>query len=220
MEEATARTILKAANTPHYIKNAFTTLGTERFKESDLDAAISRAMFDFNQTYLAGSDNATTAGINYAVKLLALDLCQRGRTYNAAVKEAAQKIILDRYETGKINGVSFRVPKRLDDSELDIDELENGAAKIQTDLVNDPDGLYISLDERYGKDARSKLQGSILRKAYWITNFDESGLIMFMNGHALYKGNGELAMYSWKDIVNKSRAKNAKPAVDEFKFYY
>lgn len=215
MDREDANVLLKAARNPAFIKDALATLGTGKFTEKDLDNKIAETMIDFNGTFLSGRDNSTTAGINQAVKFLALDLVQKGESYDSAVKDAAKKVVLSRYEIGKINGVKFRVPKSYEGQTLDIYEMEAGAANAQYELAKNPAELELADMKQYGKEALELVGRKIVQQGYWMTSSDETGLLLFIGGSVVRKKDGAPVMYTWPELLVEFRNRDSKPDISE-----
>lgn len=138
-------------------------------------------MMDLRQSLAQRSGGIGTGqAVQAATESLALGIMAThgygpGRA-SEAVEEAISRTVTDKYQTGKVNDMPFRVP-----ANKPLDPIQDGAVSLQQNLKGEdldippgfaPPGMAPS-------DIRSQWLASVRSTGYWVTNDDATGLILY-----------------------------------------
>lgn len=196
MDPMAAKKLLLAARTPDFMSKNYD-LHAGEFTRRDFELAVRDEMAEFNATLLMGGDSEMAWDINRSVALLAMQYVNSGIGWDAAIKRAGQDVVLGKYEFKRVNGMGFRVPKTLDGDKI---ELAAGYALKQI-AYGDLKGMYEERKE-LGPGVEEGLdRDALIRGSYWVTNEDESGLILFLGPNFVLDKDDKRIEFSWAELA-------------------
>lgn len=168
----------------------------------DIDEQITEDMVEFNQTMHGSIGKKSTASIiAHQTKRLAYLYAKSGASPEDAATRAYNEVVGDKYH---FRG-TYRVPK---DPQYDIDIIEDSAQlaiegmDLSNIAVRMPQGF-----ESVPKEFLSEFTANAIRRnAEWVTNEDETGLILSFNGGALTRSDGSRIEVLFEDLMHKGEA--------------
>jgi hypothetical protein len=163
---------------------------------TDIDEALDRALEPFALTL---TDNPDAEGRlvehRAAAQALAQSLVLRGTSPNDAAEQAASAVINGRYEYRD----TMRVPV-----EYDADAIASAASSRLADVA----GMTLAISPGVHSDAQAAqadIREHVRKHGYWITNEDESGLVLRIphrRGQGeVYDKDGQRIEYTWDDLL-------------------
>ena len=183
-----------------------TVLALRGERKREFEETIYNVMSIFNSTFLSGGDSNMPYALNRSVNALALQYMMRGYEADEAVGKAANEVVLSRYSLAGPRGRAFRVPAGFDAGTVEIGavaEIQNIVAE-PSNLLPPPSGGMERQDiaRRYAK--------WVGREGYWVTDSEESGLILFIAGRAVRGADGDVIRRTWDELVHTGAEERAR----------
>ena len=199
MPQTDGKLLMEGIRNKDFQKNFYELHKNASFVKKDFEEQLEAEMSSFNSTLLAGGDQSTATELNRAVSVLAMQYINtQNLAYKDAIQKAAKNVILDRYTLQSVNGGQFRVP-----SSFDGDTIEKGAGAALAEIASNADGLYTAELKNLGERADLLYRNFITRAGRWITNGDESGLLLFVGGNVVLDKKGQPIMRDWDELLKK-----------------
>lgn len=173
--EPEAGQYLAQASRKDYEKETETALGIEKADKNAMKASLQEHLAESIGTLAASGDAAAGSRILDAGYRLALRYRELGMDADDATEKAAQDVFASRYT---VRG-SYRVPKRFNDDDVDA-----GAQAYVENL--DTSDILVGLSDE-AKAMKPEALALLMRRTIalsgrWVTNRDESGLILTVGG--------------------------------------
>lgn len=173
--EPEAGQYLAQASRKDYEKETETALGIEKADKNAMKASLQEHLAESIGTLAASGDAAAGSRILDAGYRLALRYRELGMDADDATEKAAQDVFASRYA---VRG-SYRVPKRFNDDDVDA-----GAQAYVENL--DTSDILVGLSDE-AKAMKPEALALLMRRTIalsgrWVTNRDESGLILTVGG--------------------------------------
>jgi len=173
--EPEAGQYLAQASRKDYEKETETALGIEKADKNAMKTKLQGELADIIGTLAAFGDAAAGSRILDAGYRLALRYRELGMDADDATEKAAQDVFASRYT---VRG-SYRVPKRFNDDDVDA-----GAQAYVENL--DTSDILVGLSDE-AKAMKPEALALLMRRTIalsgrWVTNRDESGLILTVGG--------------------------------------
>lgn len=219
--DPTAGRLLVAANRDkNFEKESKDLLALRGTDGTEFDESIAEMFQTFNQSYLSGNNSETPLAMRKAVTDLALQYLRLegpatkpARAINRAYKE----LVEDHYQLLEHNGLfsarkpPCRLPKRLypGGPELDGEEVRMGL----TEALMEIDINKVLVQRRPDFDPGLEAEGLanlLRRQAWWVTDTDEKGAVLYLDGNAVRMSDGKPLRISWQEAVAKGRAARAR----------
>ena len=206
MNARAGRLLLEAVRDKDFHHKTETVLALRGERKREFEETIYNVMSIFNSTFLAGGDSNMPYALNRSVNALALQYMMRGYEADEAVGKAANEVVLSRYSLAGPRGRAFRVPAGFDAGTVEIGavaEIQNIVAE-PSNLLPPPSGGMERQDiaRRYAK--------WVGREGYWVTDSEESGLILFIAGRAVRGADGDVIRRTWDELVHTGAEERAR----------
>lgn len=173
--------------------------GLEKSSATDADKAVDEALSGFQQTLASQGGTATYAKINEQAKRLAYTYMAQG----TSPAEAADKVYRDLVDNKYVIVDSYRVPRT-----YDADSVQAGASAALENIDASkfgalaPKGVLPEfISERIGS--------ALKRDGQWVTNEDESGLVLMLNGSIVKDAEGNRIERTFDELVSDGTVKAA-----------
>lgn len=194
--EPEAGQYLSQASRKDYAKETEQALGMEKLDKDAMKTGILSELEEVTGTFAASGDASAAARVQDATYLLALRYREAGMDADDAVKQAAQSVFAGRYA---VKG-SYRVPNA-----YNADDVEAGTLAYITDMSMD------DIDIKLGDEARAmkpEALHSLMRRTLelsgrWVTNSDESGLILTVGGAPVRLKSGGRVELSFEELEHR-----------------
>ncbi len=206
MNARAGRLLLEAVRDKDFHHKTETVLALRGERKREFEETIYNVMSIFNSTFLSGGDSNMPYALNRSVNALALQYMMRGYEADEAVGKAANEVVLSRYSLAGPRGRAFRVPAGFDAGTVEIGavaEIQNIVAE-PSNLLPPPSGGMERQDiaRRYAK--------WVGREGYWVTDSEESGLILFIAGRAVRGADGDVIRRTWDELVHTGAEERAR----------
>ena len=185
--------LLAQAGRKDFTKQTEEALGMENADKKSLRASVNDALEEVSGTLIAGGNSDAVTTIGNAAYDLALQYRMQGMSPSEAAKKAASEVFSGRYA---VNG-SYRVPNR-----FDSDSVSLGAGKVVRDIADSgevemmfPDGTGLTPEQK-----RRRMKSTLEAKGRWITNSDETGLVLTIGGKPVRTKDGQLVIRSFDEL--------------------
>lgn len=192
------KAIIAASKNKDFEKDSDAVLKLRNITKPDFELLILNELEDFTQTLDAGGNESMSADLRTSVNYLAKHYLLTGleQDTSKAVHRAAQRVCLESYDiqANENSPVLYRVPKGLASKEI-----IKGAGNWLKDTPLDGFSIDKRSDMTVSKQT-SALESEIRHQAYWITNSDESGLTLLINGHRIFDKKGEPVNVTWDQL--------------------
>lgn len=213
VDEQAARLVMQASRDRDFEKTKSDLIAAKNISKTDFDFALSQEIEDAYQSLLAAGDNTMANALKEGVGNLAIQHMARnpGLDYDDAITRAAEELINSRYATPAFNGRPCRIPAKRNNP----DAIETGAQYLLDHIAaKDLDIEYARALSMEGQQA--KLAKLIRNEGYWVTNEDESGLILYLDGHAV-NANATPITRTWAQLegMNKKTMRLEEPEEEE-----
>ncbi|WP_238938721.1 hypothetical protein [Pseudomonas typographi] len=174
------------------IKDEELNKGLQQGQAKEIQQSVATAMTDFAQTLRgqAGGIDTYNTMYNTAVRTATAYVLQ-GMPTDKAVQKVASGMVNDKYDFFD----TYRVPKALDTSSI-----RRGADRALgeisgADLMPLPGLRGVTPEE----NAR-QLESAVRDGGEWVTNGDETGLTLTVNGYAIRGKDGKLVQRTWQQL--------------------
>lgn len=149
--------------------------------------------------------SGTAIQVAKSVEVLALSRMRAyGEDQNTATEHAIQKVVGDRYAFGTAGSRPFRVPRQAGD----VDAIETGARGLQTTLKLDDVDLPAAPAGLVTDEVRKSYVDAVRRNGYWVTDDNESGLMLYNERGVPVTRNGQPIRATWSEL---QRAEDKAP---------
>lgn len=202
MGERAGKLLIEAGRDKDFPRQAESLLALNGSDKTEYRNSIRDAMQPFNATLLAGQDSAMAAAVNDAVDKLGLKYMLEGMNKDDAIKKAAEEVVLDRYNLVESGGHAFRVPKMFDASEM-YAGAKNALAKVSENPGDIGKIPYKGMGE---KQQDASYASMISNNGYWVTNRDESGVLLYVGGMPVLDRNGAPVSRTWAQLQEAGAA--------------
>lgn len=206
MSERSGKLLIEAVMDKDFIHKAEVVLALNGRRKTEFEDAIYEIMMPFNRTFLAGGDSSVPYTLNHSVNILALQYMMRGYEADEAVEKAANEIVLSRYALVGSRTHTFRVP-----AAFDTGAVESGATAELRRVVAEPSNLLLppsgGMDHR---TAARRYAEWIEREGYWVTDSEESGLILFIADRAVRGADGDVIRRTWDELADAGAKERAR----------
>lgn len=178
--------------------------GLEKGQADEIQQAVAGEMTDFAASLQHQAGGISTYNTLYQTAVrAATGYVRQGVSPKEAAQKVAAGIVNDKYDFAG----TYRIPK-----ELDTSAVRHGAqAALETikgaDLLPLP-GLRGVTPE----DNASQMEAAVRSNGEWVTNNDESGLMLTVNGYALRGKDGKPVMKSWQELTAEGIDRRAAPS--------
>ncbi len=151
----------------------------------DIRLAVNKALKGVNGTFFAEGNYSIAGELTGQTEKLAKSYMLDGYDMGTAVERASQEIILGRYDVA--GGV--RIP------------LGQNTKVIRTGLTKAKEAVLLKMKLAKGDDSiRHEQEKQLVRNGYFVTNEDESGVVLF-SGYRVYEDSeGKEIGYTWKEL--------------------
>lgn len=188
----------RAADALWQIRNVPTSdlrAGLDKNQADSADSLWADQFKDFSSTLIPQRNGAENWTIyNEQGKRLTYNYMQRGMSPGDAAKQAYQDVLGEQYQT---NG-TWRLPNR---AGVDIRDVNDGAneylKKLSADQIMPLIGDYRLPDKVNREQSISRIRDN----AQWVTNSDETGLTLIMNGLLINNAQGQPITVSFADLA-------------------
>ncbi|ENL9261953.1 transglycosylase SLT domain-containing protein [Salmonella enterica] len=188
----------RAADALWQIRNVPTSdlrAGLDKNQADSADSLWTDQFKDFSSTLIPQRNGAENWTIyNEQGKRLTYNYMQRGMSPGDAAKQAYQDVLGEQYQT---NG-TWRLPNR---AGVDIRDVNDGAneylKKLSADQIMPLIGDYRLPDKVNREQNISRIRDN----AQWVTNSDETGLTLIMNGLLINNAQGQPITVSFADLA-------------------
>ena len=203
MPPQAGKKLLEASRDKDFAKKAEGVLGLAGTSKTEFQDLVRSATADFNKTLLAGGDEGMAWEIDQAVERLGLRYMLDGRDAESAVGKAADDVVLGRYSLAGPTKKPFRVP-----AAFDADRVGDGAeAALRSAAVPGklaaPD--VAAFDDEFTETTYADW---VRREGYWVTDADESGVVLFVGGQAVRDENGDVIRRTWDELERQGERKD------------
>ena len=198
MSPDAGKKLIDASRDKDFPKKAENLLNLTGTAKTDFTNKVQERIEDFNRTFLAGANSKYPEMIKEGVTRLALQYKMlTGDSDDTCIEKAARKVVLDRYSIVGPHGREFRVPVR-----FDADAIERGSAFELLQIVSNSAELMEPLHAPWMGTAQSKnlYASEIRRQAQWVTNEDETGVILCVLGRPVRDKDGNLVTRTWEEL--------------------
>ena len=185
--------LLAQAGRKDFTRQTEEALGMENADKTSLRSSVNDALGEVAGTLIAGGNSDAVVTISSAAYDLALQYRMQGMSPTEAAKKAASEVFSGRYA---VTG-SYRVPNR-----FDSDSVSLGAGKVVRDIADSgevemifPDGTGLTPEQK-----RRRMKSTLEAKGRWITNSDETGLVLTIGGKPVRTKDGQLVMRSFDEL--------------------
>ncbi|WP_434635904.1 transglycosylase SLT domain-containing protein [Klebsiella sp. I138] len=188
----------RAADALWQIRNVSTSdlrSGLDKNKADSADSLWTDQFKDFSSTLIPQRNGAENWTIyNEQGKRLTYNYMQRGMSPGDAAKQAYQDVLGQQYQT---NG-TWRLPNR---AGVDIHDVTDGANEYLKSLS--PESIMPLIGDPRLPDSVNREQSlsRIRDNAQWVTNSDESGLTLMMNGLLINNAQGQPITVTFADLA-------------------
>lgn len=205
--DASAGKMLAEASRKDYVKNTEEVLGMDSAAKNEAKGKIRDALEDILGTLAASGSAAEGKVILDSAYSLALRYREAGMDAGDAEEKAANDVFLGRYA---VNG-SYRVPKNYlaENVSLGTEAYLQSMDVLSIDAAMSGDYAALS-----AKDREDMMRRTLLRSGRWITNSDESGLVLTLGGKAV-KLNGKLVNVPFAELESLGMERNSGMEEDE-----
>lgn len=200
-----ARLIMQAHRAgKDFHKEALAALPPDHVKIADLQREVGELGSDMFQTFNMAGCQAMSKTIYDATANLALQYMLRepGLEYRDAAEKAWSALMGSRYNVGSVNGAPFRIP-----GDFDPDLVEDGAARAMRNLAM-KDINFRAFPNLARETQGRRIRRELLEYGTWITNSDESGLVLMYDRRAVYRKNGQPVEVKWEELVKLARPRD------------
>lgn len=204
MDPDAGKKLLESARDKDFVTKAEDVLGISGTTKTEFQDHVRERMADFNRTLMAGGERDLPATLNRNVERLALCYMMDGYDADEAVEKAADKVVLERYSLTGHAEKPFRVP-----ATFDANNIEDGAEEILQSMTT-PGKLEIpNLPALDGTFTETSYSNWVRREGYWVTNGDESGVVLFVGGRAVRDRDGNIIEKTWDELDTRGRIYDA-----------
>lgn len=193
VDPATAELLARTA----HVKTDELKKGIDKSAVSDADKAVDEAMSDFQVTLSAQGGQSTYAKLNEQAKRLTYTYMSQGTPASEASERAYRVLVEDKYNIVD----TYRVPKQ-----FDVDAVQAGSESALESL----DVSQFSALAPQGLSAdfiTGRIKSALSRDGKWITNEDESGLVLTLNGSVVTDKAGKRIERSFDELTAEGTAK-------------
>lgn len=190
--------LIDASRDKDFPKKAENLLNLTGTAKTDFTNSVRDAVAAFNRTFLAGGESKNPEIITEGVTRLALQyMMLTGDDAESCIQKAAQEVVLDRYSVVGPHGREFRVPVQ-----FDANAIERGSAFELLQIVSNPAELMEPLHAPWmgTEQSRTLYASGIRRQAQWVTNEDETGVILCVLGRPVRDKDGNLVTRTWEQL--------------------
>lgn len=188
----------RAANALWQIRSVSTSdlrAGLDKTKTDSADSSWADNFKDFSSTLIPQNKGAENWAIyNEQGKRLTYNYMQRGMDSDEAAKQAFQDMLGEQYQT---NG-TWRLPNR---TGLDLRDVNDGANAYLKSLSGDQIMPLIGDPRLPEKVNRDQSISRIRDNGQWVTNSDETGLTLMMNGLLVNGADGKPITVTFSDLA-------------------
>lgn len=197
MKQRSGNLLLEAGKDKDFSKKSESILVIKGTTKTEFESLINKEMSEFNRTFLAGGDSDFPYVFNQSVKNLALQyMMQEGYETNEAVSKAANEVALNRYSVVGTGTRVFRVP-----ADQNPDSIWEGAEASLDALAAKPSSLQTIKYKQMGANRTDVQYANMVRKnGYWVTNGDESGVVLFVGGQVVRDKSGNVISRTWDEL--------------------
>lgn len=199
-----ARMLMAAIKDKDFIQNSKPFLRARGVDFNSLQNRIAEKLEAMAMSLMSGGDDKLPFALFDSATTLAVALMEKqGLEWEDAADKACDMVALSRYEFGEnANGTFYRVPKGMPN--CDPDDIMDGARHFLKNLPMDE--IAWEGDKTLPEERSAAIMASFLRSnAHWVTNGDESGLVLFLQNHALKFKNGKYLELSWNKLASLSK---------------
>lgn len=174
-----------------HIKTSELKTGLDKDDVKTVDEAVDSQFAEFQVTMAMQGGQSSFAKITDQAKRLAYSYVAQGHSVDDAVDKTYQSFVDDKYE---IIG-TYRIPLNYDaDTVIDGIEPLLTTLDLRSFTALAPPGVEPEFIE-------SRMRSALLRDGQWITNRDETGLILTYNGTALADSDGRFIEFSFEELI-------------------
>lgn len=193
--------LLAQAVKPGFAAQAEERAGMTEPDKKAMQNAVSRDLAGIAGTFLAAGDGESVKIIGQAAYALALQYRLQGMSLDEAAGRAVSEVFTSRYH---VVG-SFRVPKRCDASAVAL-----GVQVATRELAASGDVAQETLFPEAGSlapaEASQQVRNALERRGLWVTNGDESGLLLVVDGRFVRTKDGKPVAFSFAELERRGEA--------------
>jgi len=188
--------------------------GIPNTSSSDINKSIDSKFVDMQRTLAqnGAAGRKTFAILNDEAKRLAYAYHSQGMSVSDASEKAYTAIVDDQYDIVQ----TYRIPKVVNGIEIDTDAVRRGASEAIRKLDADDFGFNMDDPELKGtsksfiKNLFQDRVKQLRNQVYWVTNEDETGLVLYRDGQLIPGANGERIEVDF-DTLSSIREDKIKP---------
>lgn len=198
IDSDTSKSIMEARQNPNFIRDARATLNLQGPEGQGFDLALTDTLDEITRTFAQGGDPALAQTVRENVQIQALQLMMKERLdADEAVEKAAKQVILDRYEIVESpSGGLCRIPKEaVPEPDKVPEQMEKWISKADVSSFN----MYFPGGIDYSRNVK-RFRNDLKRRATYIPNYNESGLLVFYGSFPLLDRNGNPIVVKWDEL--------------------
>ena len=173
------------------VKTADLTAGLDKTDIRDINESLAEEMAEFQVTVALQGNSSTYSKVFDQAKRLAYAYLGQGSDVDDAVNRVFSALVDDKYDIVD----TYRVPR-----EFDADDV---AAGIEP-LLNQFDLSSFAAMSPKGTETDfivERMRSALLRDGQWITNEDETGLVLTYNGTVLANDNNQRIEFTFEELI-------------------
>ena len=191
MRPSAAALLSNASRTPDFMEKTKTALPADGIKTADDTFNTAFAPFQRTMVLQGGAEQADT--LSKAGAMLTRQYQLQGLAPLDAGRKAYEEIAGNRY---RVQG-SYRIP-----ADRNVQRVQLGANAFLSNLRSSGIEIQPAYAPAYIADgvAESRTMTSYIRQGEWVTNSDETGLVLYYDGFAAQKKDGSPIEMTWEEL--------------------
>lgn len=187
-----AANLLMLMNDKNAVKEAERALAVDAAAKQDIDEAVRSELEDILGTFAAQGASGMAAQTLDACYKLSLKYMERGMSAGDAGERAAREVMAERYE---VRG-GYRVPR-----DYDADRVELGAKRLLKELASSETVAMNAVPGLTEEMTKAKRAAILTAGGRWVTNADESGLLLTVNGAPVLDADGKPVQATFEELA-------------------
>lgn len=180
------------------LKDADLRAGLQKGQADEITQAVAGALQPFAESLQGQSGGISTyTTVSKAATRTAMSYVLQGMSPNDAADKVAKGIVNDKYDFFG----TYRVPKTVDTQAVSL-----GARRALDDLPADQLAPLAGLRGVAPEENARQLHEAVQSGGQWITNNDETGLSLTLNGYRVMGKDGKPIMRTWSDLQRAGKA--------------
>lgn len=200
MRPHAAKLLLDAKRDKDFEKKIGEILNLHGADATDFRQRVVDELSDFTDTLLGGGNLEFASGIIEDTRLLALQYMSQGVKQSVAIERAHDEIVGRSYSVceNRNSHLKYRMPNAIG---IDPGKIES-AARTLLMLIDGADLVVPDFTAFSKKIHASTIKDMVQDQGYWLTNSDETGLVLYIGGSPVLGKDRKPFQKTWQEVLN------------------